>query len=195
MSKLKPRDNYERSDGGLWLPRTGIVGPSRGWPNTRRMMPGYPCCCSSSNPPADCSATDCIYPTYVSVGSVGGFTASYCDCDDSGYYILTYQGYDAYTDSCFWNYSDADFNPGCGVGCGLQIYGGGLPPYSRGHVIFSWGYNYDGHHSSNIAYDGDITAGEGENCFPLTLSKQSYFTFGSCGATESGPATVAVEAA
>jgi len=48
MSKIKPRDDYERSEGGLWLPRGGLVGPDRKRPNSRRgfrFSPG--CCCGS----------------------------------------------------------------------------------------------------------------------------------------------------
>jgi len=48
MAKQQPRDNYERSDGGLWLPRGGIVGPNRKRPKSRRFMPGYPCCCANN---------------------------------------------------------------------------------------------------------------------------------------------------
>jgi|GEM_PF-5677049 len=59
MSKRKRQpDNFARDESGLWLPRHGLVGPDRTRFDSRRFMPGYPCCCESCTIFEDDFSTD-----------------------------------------------------------------------------------------------------------------------------------------
>jgi hypothetical protein len=103
MSKQKPRDDYERSDSGLWLPRGGIVGPDRRRPDSRRRMPGYPCCCQGHEQGYDCNS--CINNKAPATWKlvVSGITNGACsNCLSlNGTYVLTqYSQYNP----CLWQY-------------------------------------------------------------------------------------------
>ncbi len=114
MSKRKSKHDFEWN-GGLWLPKYGLRRPDRKRPDSRRFMPGYPCCCEEETCCSGSSPDE--YEAVVSGIIDGEYGCGAACLANNDTYILS----KTYTTEgeCRWYYSNSQNN--C-VGLAITIY-------------------------------------------------------------------------
>ena len=109
MAKRTKRDDFARSDGGLYLPKYGLRGPDRLRPDTRRWG-RRKCCCGGK-----CGGCSGDIPQEVEVIISGVVNRDCFDCGSlNGTYVLDYSafiGQEAL--ACQWLYEFP--SPICGI--------------------------------------------------------------------------------
>lgn len=209
MSKLKPkRDDYERTESGLYLPRGGLVGPDRKRPTSRRMMPGYPCCCQKKvncTNNANCSFTG-HNELLVDLG-VGGWANNLCDrCDEVAGEFIVQLGV---LSGCNWIYGLGDTwctESGCSVELRIVVGVGFAGSHCNAVSSNQWGMwvylTLDCAGSfpiTSACYTGS-TVSAGNDCFSvftsgtMNMTKQLEYSGGSTGHCNGGtlPNTVTI---
>ena len=114
MSKRKPkRDDFARSDSGLWLPKYGLRGPDRKRPDSRRFFRFSPGCCCKVCP---CAGTP-LNEYHILLNGILNQNCEDCDTlNDPGGYVVPVSGPQSLT-ACVW--LDWFHHPLCG--CGWRI--------------------------------------------------------------------------
>ena len=87
MSKRRPKDDsFAANESGLWLPSRRLPGPNRRRLESRRFLPGRPCCCGEGGGGEEgcspCGAGLGLAPAEFDI-DISGIVDGY-NCDESG---------------------------------------------------------------------------------------------------------------